>query len=410
MLLALDDTDGPDGGCTTHVATRILAALGTEALAAPARLVRLHPANRWKTRGNAAVVLPLRETREPEATLEAAWQVVTEHARVSAGKGAGLALFQEPPEEAWYWRGVQGMIPMEEARVALEGVATRSLGTGRGRIGCLAAAAWRPQEGATWELIAYREPERVGTLRQVDATTLHRIQATFPHIFDCVDATSGHACMVPRTPCPVLFGLRGDRRTHLDGALGLVASEPIHATTLFQTNQASDHHIRPSELTWCRATRRPEALPGGHVRLETESRTGEAVTCLAYEPTGRLRHAVLAIRPGDHVLPVGSRHEARINLEKILHAPAPTRLKPDCPHCQRPMASQGRRAPLKCPGCSHRAPATYTRAAPRWYEADASARRHLARPLALGLAPHVARAAQDVPSASRPGAVPELPQ
>ncbi|MFO1535851.1 MAG: hypothetical protein ABR586_09320, partial [Thermoplasmatota archaeon] len=59
MLLAFDDTDGPEGGCTTHLAFRVLLELPRLALAGLPRLVRLNPNVPWKTRGNGAVVLPL---------------------------------------------------------------------------------------------------------------------------------------------------------------------------------------------------------------------------------------------------------------------------------------------------------------------------------------------------------------
>ena len=58
MYLGLDDTDSPDGMCTTY-----LAALIAEALEAGGctvknmRLIRLNPNVPWKTRGNAGVCI-----------------------------------------------------------------------------------------------------------------------------------------------------------------------------------------------------------------------------------------------------------------------------------------------------------------------------------------------------------------
>ena len=57
MWLGVDDTDGPDSGCTTFVLSEILAAareLGADLLGEP-RLVRLNPNVPFKTRGNAAL-------------------------------------------------------------------------------------------------------------------------------------------------------------------------------------------------------------------------------------------------------------------------------------------------------------------------------------------------------------------
>ncbi len=66
MLLAFDNTDGPGGGCTTHLAFHVLLALPELALTGMPRLVRLNPNVPWKTRGNGAVVLPLGVPRGPQ--------------------------------------------------------------------------------------------------------------------------------------------------------------------------------------------------------------------------------------------------------------------------------------------------------------------------------------------------------
>lgn len=411
LLLALDDTDGPGGGCTTHVAWQIHRTLGPHAMADLPRLVRLFPSNPWKTRGNAAVVLPLEEDLDPDEVLDQAFEVVCRHARVAEGKGAGLALFESPPEARWYRQGVRRPVDFEEATTALaeQGARTQSLGTGRGLIGCLCAAAWRPGDQATYEHIAYRHPDRWGTDRDVDSDAVAAVAAGHPETFDTLDPVDGHLAMVPATPCPVLYGLRAIRPDRLTEAVSAIGSEPVLGRQLFVSNQASDDHVRDACLAPLTVTQAPQALTGGHVRLAGQTEEGDRRVCMAFEPTGQLRQAVLGVEPGDRILPVGHLEDGQINLEKLLHVPARRRRRQRCPACDRAMSSTGARGGVRCKRCGHRAPKRYEQPEPTWYEADVSARRHLARPLALGLSPRLEAARRQLvggTAAQRPAALP----
>lgn len=402
MLLAFDDTDSPEGGCTTALVRPIVEALGGEdVLAGLPRLVRLDPAHPWKTRGNAAVVVPLTDDLDGQRVLDAAFQVVERKARLSEGKGAGVVVLEEPPDERWYWHAVQGPVRLDEVRAALAATPHRTLGTGRGLVGALCAAAWHPRfargrelaslarvPAATYEHIAYRERGRWGTPREVDSRSLAAVQRAFSETFDCVDER-GRPVMVPHTPCPVLYGLRATRPDRLAEAACAIESEPVAAATTFVTNHASDDHVTDACLTWLTLTERPRARPGGHVVAPARTDEGERRDCIAFEPTGSLRHAVLAMRAGDRVLPVGSMREGSVNLEKVLHAPVERRARTPCPSCGRAMTSVGRDGPVRCRACGRRQPAARTRPQATWHEADAGARRHLARPLSLGLAERI---------------------
>ncbi|MEC8875549.1 MAG: DNA-binding protein, partial [Candidatus Thermoplasmatota archaeon] len=55
LHIGIDDTDSTKGGCTTWLATEIIAELSEFDLIGSPRLVRLNPNVPWKTRGNAAV-------------------------------------------------------------------------------------------------------------------------------------------------------------------------------------------------------------------------------------------------------------------------------------------------------------------------------------------------------------------
>lgn len=410
MLLAIDDTDGPEGGCTTYVATLVSSELGSDAMAGLPRLVRLNPDNPWKTRGNAAVVLELEPGLDPDRVLDTALEIVEEHARTCQGKGAGIVVFEQPPDPAWYRRGVTEQVGFDEVRRALEDLPHRTLGTGRGLVGCLCAAAWRPDPQATYTRIAYRTRDRRGSPRRLDEALARRLELSDRSIFDAYDGEDEHPALAPRTPCPVLLGLRATRPDRLVGHVRHLALEPIENATTFVTNQASDDHLVEPVLAPLQVVESAQRLEGGHVRLETRTPRGRSREVVAFEPTGPLRAGLTDAEPGDTLLALGSlkRDGRQVNAEKLLLVPENRTQAPVCPGCGSRMDSVGRALGYRCGRCGTRGPGDDRRPRPRWYEAGASARRHLARPLALGLADPVCRAAhRALESAGQPQGVPD---
>ena len=65
--LGLDDTDSLEGGCTTEVLHQLIQQLPPHVVVGQARLVRLWPFAKRRTRGNAAVAVEL--TTEDESEL-----------------------------------------------------------------------------------------------------------------------------------------------------------------------------------------------------------------------------------------------------------------------------------------------------------------------------------------------------
>ena len=219
--------------------------------------------------------------------------------------------------------------------------------------------------------------------------------------------------MVPSSPCPVLYGIRGTDPDALPAAMRQVRSEPSEGWMVFVTNQATDDHltvkaladVAPFESVSVKGsiTRGPETIQGGHVILEVGD--GERTLALAaYEPTKGFRGVVRKMVPGDHVQVCGSvRDEPRtLNLEKvriISLGPGVARVKvanPTCPGCGRSMKSIGAGSGFRCRDCGNRAEedeATFEERpreiGPGWYEVPSSARRHLARPLKLGVDPRL---------------------
>jgi tRNA(Ile2)-agmatinylcytidine synthase len=442
VLLGVDDTDSLKGGCTTHVAMQLALRLREEmglVLLGNPRLVRLNPSNPWKTRGNAALGLHLglpagepvkvgewdgspinafpegEDVPATEGALEAAWKVVRELTWEEDDRtNPGLVLVDEPAPEHLYERALHTLMDLRllATRLEEEGVLHRGAGTRRGLIGATAALAW-PMERTTWELLAYRPDRRWGTVREVDPGSVQEMVKRFPSTFDNLDVETGGLTMVPSSPCPVLFGIRGTDPGELPAALRLVRSEPAQGWAVFVTNQATDDHLTPKALAEVApfesvavrgaVTKGPVTIPGGHVILEIgDGDTGLAVA--AYEPTKGFRGLVRQLVPGDHVLACGSvRDEPRtLNLEKVRVISTPSEVlvekvaNPSCPRCGKSMKSAGSGSGFRCLRCGTRAgedEATYQDRprdlSPGWYEVPSDARRHLARPLVLGLRPEL---------------------
>lgn len=440
MLLGVDDTDSLKGGCTTHVAVqltlRLREELGLVLLGHP-RLVRLNPSNPWKTRGNAALGLHLGlEEGEPkqvgewdgepiwsfpdgldapptEEVLSSAWAVVQELTWREDGRtNPGMVLVEEPAPVHLYDRALHTLMDVRLLTKKLEeqGVPHKAEGSGRGLVGASAALAW-PMERTTWELLAYRPQVRWGEPREVDPTSVEEMDKNNPTTFDSFDKERGGLTMVPSSPCPVLFGIRGTDPEKLPGAFRQVRSEPHEGWAIFISNQATDDHLTmkaldavgPFESVAVRGTvtKRPGTISGGHVILEIGN-GNERLAAAAYEPTKGFRGVVRKLIHGDTLLACGSvRDEPRtLNLEKmkVLSLGSGTErakvANPRCPDCERSMKSIGTDAGFRCPHCGTRADeseATFEEIqrdlTPGWYEVPTNARRHLARPLSLGVRP-----------------------
>lgn len=423
MLLAFDDTDSPQGGCTTRLALDVLRTLDGLGPRSMPRLVRLNPNVPWKTRGNAAVCLDLGplegavarigewqglEVRAcpdappaplDEGVVDAAWDAVSDRAQKDASPA--LAAFAEPPPAAHYWEAVRSAVDPADAAAAIEATGGMARGEGRALVGCLAAAAW-PGPASSYEFIAYREPDRWGTPRQVDGTAFAALDSG--PTFHCADPDTGRPACVPSTPCPVLFGLRGrDPARLFDAALATApkaVQEPIDAWLLWATNQASGDHVvdvrgllDAPEMATVQVTAEVVAMPdtrqGGHVFVDLEDSTGIAFQLAAFEPTHAFRDVVRTLRPGDRVTAVGAFDGRTLRAEKLrvdsvaehrTGAPNPT-----CA-CGDRMKSKGAGQPHRCPSCGALEPKRPGAVEKRdlglgWHEVPVMARRHLHRPV-----------------------------
>lgn len=422
LWIGVDDTDSLRGMCTTFLATEFVRELTKDLdLIGYPRLVRLNPNIPWKTRGNGAIALAVGRGRGPpfvvgviegreikafprgaghgdaEGIARRLAGLVQRWADLDAeGTNPGLAVLSRKPPPSLYWRAVRGVVPLTDAVRITDGLGIRrTWKTGRGLIGAAAACAWRPRD-RTWEILAYRDRARWGTPREVDPASVREMDARYPSTFNNYDYENSRIVIAPRTPCPVLFGIRGDRLEDLPRAMGTIRGEKAERWLVFLTNQGTDDHVVPRgpPIPYSAGrfpgvvSRPPRTIPGGHVVFGLE---GSDVT--AYEPSKQFRHTVRLLMPGDVVEVVGSVRESprTINLEKLRVKSLATQERkvsnPLCPRCGKHAKSRGRGAPFRCVSCGGRIPRTAATVLkvqrllePGWYEPPTGSRRHLSKP------------------------------
>ena len=415
--VGLDDTDSPDGMCTTYVGAVVvdrLKGIGVRLTDFPF-LVRLNPNWPLKTRGNCAVAVRFRATEAQFSKVkEMVLATVEELAELDhRDTTPGVAFYRgaEIPRELREFskRVIQDIVTIRDAeRVAKKvGAETHKFKLGRGIIGALAAIGETLEGDSTYELVAYRTPEYRGTKRCIDEVSVARMdRATSPETFDNVDPFTGEIRITPHTPCPVLYGIRSENPAAAERAHLMVRSlEPIERLVVYKTNQGTDDHLREAKISEIKplrsyvvegvVVRRPMIIRGGHVIFAVQDATG-TLDCAAYEPTRGFRSVATNLREGDVIRVCGGVKRKRglpltMNLEKIqvVHPIAMLRkVNPTCHLCGKRMKSAGTGKGYRCRKCRTKASDSSVTMVEVKRDIDAGrfevpprARRHLARPL-----------------------------
>lgn len=410
-VVGIDDTDSRTRGmCTTYVAREIADALrAAGATIERLLLVRLNPAIEYKTRGNAA--LAIHTDCDPERGFTVATERIEELAETDdPNTQPGLVVAPGDPDSVpdpvveFAERAVQERLTLKETLDSTEtaGYTHEGWSGGRGRIGALAAlGAHRAFSEWTYELIAYREPERWGSSREVDPDSVFAAaNVEYPAVWDTVDRGTGEMVCVPHTPGPILYGIRGDDPDAVRRVSDGIEGEPTPCRTLFTTNQGTDAHLRDGTIASTvdnrsyrlkgRVSSAPETRRGGHVFFEV-SGAGVRLPCVAFEPTKRFRDRVRALREGDRIIVCGEISNGTLKLEKfaVRELNRVEYRNPQCPDCGRSMESAGAEQGYRCRKCGTnaetKAEIEIEREVERgWYEVPPTARRHIAKPLVRG--------------------------
>ena len=263
MYVAVDDTDSVKGNCTTFLATEIINELSDLDLIGNPRLVRLNPAVPWKTRGNGSLVMRFGkgigkkrrigmlegkefycydectdEEPDHQKMMDRLIPLVNRYHEDDADPG--LFISSSRPDISFYKRGVTTIMDRGEIDAELKRIdaLTYTIGNGRGLIGATCGLAWIPED-STFELLAYRERDKWGTPREFDPISIRDMEHNFPTTFNSWEDREEKVAMVPATPCPVLYGLRGDVEEDVIKAADTLRTEKRYRWFVFLTNQGS---------------------------------------------------------------------------------------------------------------------------------------------------------------------------
>ncbi|MEM3762531.1 MAG: tRNA(Ile)(2)-agmatinylcytidine synthase [Archaeoglobaceae archaeon] len=400
--IGIDDTDSVNGMCTTYIALLLIEAIRDfgEVIGFP-RLIRLNPTIPYKTRGNGAVSF-LVDLEDLDKAMEVADELIRKYAELDdENTNPGVVFVKEekvPLLRNFAEKAIKDVLRKEDAMKILQkhSIPYLSYKNGRGLIGALASVGAN-LEDFVYEFIAYRFPERFGKQRIVDEESFYELDFRYyPTIFDTVDWCNDVVMAVPGTPCPVLFGLRGENYKILEESIKMLRTEKWEKRAIFITNHATDMHIIESnEIKDFRSyrvvgkvVRKPYDIVGGHVFFEIETKNS-TLKCSAFEPTKQFRNVIRNLIPGDIVEVYGSVKNSTLNLEKIRVlsvAKSFVEMNPICPICGKRMESAGRGQGFRCKKCKTRAFDRIRVEVPRkietgFYEVPPCARRHLTKPL-----------------------------
>jgi len=383
LHIGFDDTDSPNGGCTTHIAAILaekLSLMGASFTDYP-NLIRLNPNVPWKTRGNGALCLRISCPQDSiDRIKKTVLEAIEANSRLSySGTDPGVVFLSgDIPQQIrdFAKKAEQQIVQIDEALSIVKRFEAESVGfkKGRGIIGGLAAIGEDLSGDHTFELITYRMPENLGEPRRVQASSVKTIDTQLPLTFSNVDPETGRILITPRGPDPILYGVRGETAEAVKRAHQMILrDEPIERWMIFRTNQGTDAHLRSvsavNEILPYNpvvaegvVSKEPKVIQGGHVIFAIKDETGE-VDCAAYAPTGRLCKTARKLVAGDKVKVFGGvrasspNHQLTINLEKlrVMRLVAKTSfVNPVCPECEKRMKSMGKNQGFRCDRCGLR--------------------------------------------------------
>src|SRR6266705_1814270 len=384
LHIGIDDTDSEKGGCTTYTATVLFQDLierGFKPSDFP-WLVRLNPNIPWKTRGNGALAVHFFVEEEQIEDVERVAIETVEKTTVASTIGTDPAVTflkgQVPRALREYsTRALHDVLSVREARAVatIAGAEVNALMGVRGVIGSLAAiGAGLDAVEHTFEIIAYRIRENLGSPRRIDRESVELMNAKYEDgTFNNLDPESGRVLVSPHGLDPVLLGIRGYSPQHVLGAFNeLKLCEEIERVMIFRTNQGTDAHLgktrravdlkpHQSGILTGRVDDMPRVLRGGHVIFRLRDDSG-LIDCAVYRPTGSLSMVARDLLPGDRVRVYGGVRRWRegtptLNVEKleVLHMVEKIQhANPMCSSCGGRCESMGRGQGLRCKKCGQR--------------------------------------------------------
>ena len=383
LHIGFDDTDSPNGGCTTYIAALLvekICSMNISFIDYPS-LIRLNPNVPWKTRGNGSLCLRVEcHNKDVNRIKTTVIEAVAANSELdSVGTDPGIVfVYGDVPQEIKEFakKAEQSLLTIEEALKLSESINTEIVGfkKGRGIIGGLAAIGENLCQDHTFEIISYRTIENRNKPRRVQASSVKIMDKNSPLTFNNVDLETGRVLITPRGLDPILCGIRGENPEAVKRAFEMVCiNEPVERWMIFRTNQGTDAHLqRLSAIREIKpyspvvlqgvVSKEPTIIQGGHVIFSIKDETGE-VDCAAYEPTVDLCKAARNLIVGDiltvygGVRPPSSDCPLTINLEKMQILDLAQKISfvnPNCLKCNKRMKSMGRNQGFRCGMCGFR--------------------------------------------------------
>jgi tRNA(Ile2)-agmatinylcytidine synthase len=434
MWIGIDDTDSRNGGCTTYLAFILIQKLisnGFDIINYPC-LVRLNPNVPWKTRGNGAISfnvgfgsgksfivgecdsksiysykksLKSLDEDDIQKITEIIEYVFSEYAYIDdENTNPGYVLMENKPSYDLYYKAVREIISLDEIINELKSLNALFKGfkNKRGLIGATAATAWSNKNDNTFEIITYRPENKRGSIRFIEKESVIKMDKKYSSTFDNYDYKNDYICISPNSPCPILFGIRGNNSNDLSNCIKIINSEEFIGWMIFNSNQGTDDHlvrkkissINPYQSVIVRGiiSKKPVRNIGGHVIFSIRDSKGGLIDCAAYEPTKNFRDIIQMLHVGDEIEVYGGIRSdpLTINIEKIKILNLVEIIEkvenPICPKCNKHMKSKGKNQGFKCKNCGISSDECIVKMIPRninpgFYEVPSCARRHLSKPL-----------------------------
>lgn len=381
LHIGIDDTDSPEGGCTTYIAARLveqLSRLGVLFIDYP-NLLRLNPNIPWKTRGNGAICLRLfvddtqllkvKDCVLKEVETYSEFDCDNTNPGVVFHVGKIPLLYKDFSKKV-----VSSVVNLHEAKKVIDKGGGEAVGfkNERGIIGAVSAIGGLHEGDYTFELLTYRKHTNYGTKRLLDEDSIWAMDFDSNETYNNVDYKSKRILITPNGPDPVLYGIRGETaKAVFQASRKVIPLEPVERWVIFRSNQGTDNHFlkiqKINELqpmspvkVFASVKKTPWTILGGHVIFNIQDETGD-IDCAAFEPTGNFRETIRILIPGDKIIAYGGitsgRNKPTINLEKIdlTSLAEEVQMKnPSCPMCKRSMESMGINKGYRCRYCGHR--------------------------------------------------------
>ena len=408
IRIGLDDTDHIDCACTTEHFQRLLTRLNDSIVSfkiQERRLVRLWPFAPNRTRGNAALaaictikIADLNSVdlicREFMDDLNKEIQQTYPDTGQKPSPCLLIALDDYP--ESWYWEAVRGEVSFKFRKKKIpESTKIYSIEDNpNGLVGASSAIAWNPNEQNTWELISWRSDDKIRSPREVSTQAIESMSQNFPTTFANRDPTTGRGMIMPRTNCPVLYGIRAESSKELQSAHEFLQIredvEKCYSWAIHRTNQISDDHLLGSEIGVVSSF--PLEVQGGHSSVSVWTGSS-SLTLVAFAESGEVNGLLRRLNPGDEVEWMGlSSPSSEVHLERLRVNTSSPRVgkRPEC--CNKTMRSAGVDQGLRCKTCGNSIEKvwqtkleSFNSQYQGWVEPNPTNRRHLAKPLQRGL-------------------------